>query len=351
MRPQPDVTSAGWQQLAVEVYGGPLLNSWLDRDLGLSGRVAVRGSSTTGGRGTGSGVEMRLLATDEALLRIPQLAPHLDRSVNESLSLNPQRHLTPLWATGASGPTFRAWVAQQVGVDEADVLDHDLMTHVVDPSRLLGRDQDLVSAPRLDNLATSYAGTRALVDAVTGGDVPGAPVVSVLALFDHEEIGSMTDRGGRSTLLGTVLERITRSLGGDRDDHQRALAGSVVASGDMAHAINPNYPEKHEPNHPVRVNAGPVLKVNVNGRYATDATTSGWFRLACEQADVPMQVFSSRGDVPCGTTIGPMTASLLGVPTVDFGAPMLGMHSARELGGALDPAYYVAALRAFLTPA
>lgn len=160
----------------------------------------------------------------------------------------------------------------------------------------------------------------------------------------------MTSTGGFSSLLPTVLERITRSLGGDREDYQRALAGSVVASGDMAHATHPNYAEKHEPNHLVQLNGGPVLKVNVKGRYASDAVSSAWFALACEQAGVPMQTFTARGDMPCGTTIGPMTASQLGVSTVDFGAPMLSMHSARELMGSADPAMYCAALAAFLSP-
>lgn len=340
VRPQPDITAHGWDQLAVEVYGGPLLNSWLDRDLGLSGRVAVRGRD---------GVESRLFAAHEPLLRVPQLAIHFDRSANDALTLNPQTHLQPVWGYGGDAPTFRDWLAREVEADADDVLGWDVMTHDLTPSTILGVDGSMIAAPRLDNLGTTYAGTRALVDAVDR-DGPDRPLVQVLVLFDHEEIGSMTDRGGFSSLLPTVLERITRTLGGDRDDYQRALASSVVASGDMAHAVHPNYADKHEPNHQVRLNGGPVLKVNVKGRYASDAVSTGWFALACEQAGVPMQVFSARGDMPSGSTIGPMTAAQLGVSTVDFGAPMLSMHSARELMGSADPAMYAAALAAFLSP-
>ena len=340
IRPNPDLHRHGWDQLVCEVYGGPLLNSWLDRDLGLSGRVSVRGRA---------GVETHLVLVDTPTLRVPQLAVHLDRGVNDGLTLNPQTHLVPVWGYGGSAPSMREFLSREVGCDVDDVLAWDLMTHDLTPSTLLGHDSSLLAAPRLDNLGTSYCGTRAFVDAVDG-DGPSTPFVQVLVLFDHEEIGSMTDRGGFSSMLPQIMERITRSLGGDRDDYQRALASTVVASGDMAHATHPNYPEKHEPNHQVALNGGPVLKVNVKGRYATDAVSAGWFRLACDQAGVPMQEFGARGDMPCGSTIGPMTSAQLGVSTIDFGAPMLSMHSARELMGAEDPAMYAAALAAFLSP-
>lgn len=153
-----------------------------------------------------------------------------------------------------------------------------------------------------------------------------------------------------STLLPSVLERIVLRRGGTRDDYLRALAGTIVASGDMAHATHPNYPERHEPQHLIAVNGGPVLKVNAQLRYATDGVGAAAFRLACEQAQVPMQRFVTRSDLPCGSTVGPMTSALLGATTVDFGAPMLSMHSARELMGARDPAMYAAALTAFLAP-
>ena len=353
IKPQPDLARAGWQLLGVELYGGLLFNSWLDRDLGLSGRVAVRGSA---------GVETRLLTIDEPVLRVAQLAVHLDRGVNEGLTLNPQEHLTPLWGVSTEPGDFRGYLASAVGVDAPDVLSWDVMTHDLQPSRRIGRDRNLISAPRLDNLATSYAGVRALVDAVDGlgrrseasssgsSAASASSSIPVLVLFDHEEAGSQSERGAMSTLLPTVLERIVTSAGGGREDFHRALAGTVIASGDMAHATHPNYPEKHEPQHQIAINGGPVLKTNVKLRYATDSVGAAAFIMACEQADVPVQRFVSRNDLPCGSTVGPMTAALTGATTVDFGASMLSMHSARELCGAKDPAMYAGALAAFLVP-
>ena len=362
IKPRPDLARAGWQLLGVELYGGPLFNSWLDRDLGLSGRVAVR---------TGDAVETRLVTIDEPVLRVAQLGPHLDRAVNEGLALNPQQHLTPLWGVSTEPGDFRGYIGAAVGADAADVLSWDVMTHDLQPSRRIGRDLDLIAAPRLDNLATSYAGVQALIDALSRREISGAESASpaasalasppgsasasrsipVLVLFDHEEVGSQSERGAMSTLLPTVLERIVISAGGGREDFHRALAGTVVASGDMAHATHPNYPEKHEPQHQIAINGGPVLKTNVKLRYATDSVGAAAFITACEQAAVPLQHFVSRNDLPCGTTVGPMTAALTGCTTVDFGAPMLSMHSAREMCGAKDPAMYAAALAAFLAPA
>jgi aspartyl aminopeptidase len=172
----------------------------------------------------------------------------------------------------------------------------------------------------------------------------------VLVLFDHEEAGSQSDRGALSTLLPSVLERIVSSNGGSREDYWRALARSVVASGDTAHATHPNYPDRHEPQHPIAIDGGPVLKVNTSLRYATDSLGAAAFTLACEQAGVPMQRYVVRSDLPSGGTIGPMTAAMTGATTVDFGAPILSMHSSRELCAAVEPARYAAALAAFLAP-
>ncbi len=359
IKPQPDLVRAGWQLLGVELYGGLLLNSWLDRDLGLSGRVAVRGSH---------GVETLLVKIDDPVLRVAQLAPHLDRGANDGLVLNPQEHLTPLWGVSTEPGDFRRYLGAAVGVDAADVLSWDVMTHDLQPSRRIGRALDLIAAPRLDNLATSYAGVQALVDAVnrlaaSGSGSPAAsalasppgsasasPSIPVLVLFDHEEVGSQSERGAMSTLLPSVLERIVTSAGGGREDFHRALAGTIIASGDMTHATHPNYPEKHEPQHQIAINGGPVLKTNVKLRYATDSVGAAAFIVACDQAGVPVQHFVSRNDMPCGSTVGPMTAALTGATTVDFGAPMLSMHSARELCGAKDPAMYAGALAAFLAP-
>ena len=357
VKPRPDLSRHGWDQLALEVYGGPLLNSWLDRDLGLSGRVMVRDATAP------YGVRQVLWRTDEPICRIPQLAIHLDREVGaEGLKLNPQTQLTPVWGATGSAPSFADYLGGELErlheIPAGDVLSWDIMTHDLTGSRRIGRVGDLIAAPRLDNLATSYAGTAALIAAVEAlAAGAGAPAqggagafVPVLVLFDHEEIGSVTHRGGDSQFLPALLERIVLSGGGGREEALRALAGTVICSADMAHAVHPNYAERHDPEHLLLVGQGPAVKVNSRGRYASDATGIGVIRLAAEQAGVELQSFVSRGDMPCGSTIGPMSAALTGAVTVDVGAPMLSMHSARELMGAADVAAYVALVAAFVAP-
>ena len=337
VKQHPDRVVAGWQVVALEPYGGAWLNSWLDRDLGLSGRLSVRDHAAAGG------VSHLLVRIDEPLLRVPQLAIHLaeDRA---SLSLDPQRHVNAVWGAGERPRSLHAWIAGRAGVAPDDLLSADLMTHVLEPSRLVGADEDFVSAPRLDNQVTCYAGLHALLAAQPGAHIP------VLALFDHEEVGSTSDHGAQSEFLISTLERLVLGWGGDRQDFLRLTTASMLASGDMAHATHPNYPERHEPGHLIYVNGGPVLKVQPNLRYATDGRTAAAFELACRQAGVPLQRYEHRADLPCGSTIGPMTAARTGIPTVDVGAPQLAMHSARELMGAADVTAYSAALRAFLEP-
>lgn len=346
IKPHPDWTRAGWQMLGVEVYGGALTNSWLDRDLGLSGRVAVRDPQAPGGVG------QRLWRCDEPILRVSQLAIHLDRTVrSEGLKLNDQQHLAPHWGLGlpADGPrTFRGWLADRIGTTPDDLLAFDAMTHDLTPARRIGVEGELIASGRLDNLATAYASVRALLHAVE--HPPEQPWLPMIVLFDHEEVGSTSERGAQSTFLPSWLERVVLAAGGTREDYWRALAGTFIASGDMAHATHPNYAERHEPGHPVQLNGGPVLKVNTNLRYATDSLGAAAFALACEQAGVPMQTFVTRSDLPCGSTVGPMTSALTGATTVDFGAPVLSMHSTREICGTLDQAGYAAALAAFLSP-
>jgi aspartyl aminopeptidase len=337
VKQHPDLAVAGWQLVGLEPYGGAWLNSWLDRELGISGRLTVRAGDT---------VREQLVRLDEPLLRVPQLAIHLSED-RRGVSLDPQRHVNAVWGVGGEPQSFLAYVAGQAGIAADAVLGWELMTHDLEPSRLVGRDRDLVSAPRLDNQGTCYAGLHAFLAAA---DRPGA-ATPVLAMFDHEEVGSQSDRGAQSDLLPAVLERIVLARGGGRSEYLAALAGSIVASGDMAHATHPNYPDRHEPSHRIEVNGGPVLKVNQNLRYATDAVGAGAFALACAQAGVPLQRYVHRADLPCGSTIGPMTAARTGIPTVDVGAPQLAMHSARELMGAADVPCYAAALAAFLTPA
>lgn len=334
VKQHPDRAVAGWQVVALEPYGGAWLNSWLDRDLGISGRLSIK---------VGAGVEHRLVRIDDPILRVPQLAIHLAED-RRSVTLDPQRHVNAVWGSGKEPESFVGYVAQRAGVAPTDVLAADLMTHDLTPSRLIGADASLLSAPRLDNQASCYAGMEALLAAEPRGFVP------VLVCFDHEEVGSSSDHGAQSDLLGTVLERIVLAAGGDREEFLRKLPDSLLASADMAHATHPNYPERHEPGHLIAVNKGPVLKVHPNLRYATDGRTAAAFALACRQAGVPLQRYEHRADLPCGSTIGPMTSARTGIPTVDVGAPQLAMHSAREFMGANDVPAYAAALGAFLSP-
>ncbi|UXA06644.1 M18 family aminopeptidase [Mycobacterium sp. SMC-2] len=334
VKQHPDRVVVGWRVVGLEPYGGAWLNSWLDRDLGISGRLSVR---------DGAGLEHRLVRIDDPILRIPQLAIHLAED-RKSLTLDPQRHVNAVWGVGAEEKSFVDFVAERAGVTAASVLAADLMTHDLTPSTVIGADADLLSAPRLDNQASCYAGMEALLSAKPRGFLP------VLVLFDHEEVGSSSDHGAQSDLLGTVLERIVLAAGGTREDFLRRLPDSLLASADMAHATHPNYPERHEPGHLIEVNAGPVLKVHPNLRYATDGRTAAAFALACQQAGVALQRYEHRADLPCGSTIGPLASARTGIPTVDVGAAQLAMHSAREVMGAHDLAAYSAAMRAFLSP-
>ena len=331
VKQHPDREVAGWRVVALQPYGGAWLNSWLDRDLGISGRLSLA-----------DGTE-RLVRIDEPILRVPQLAIHLAED-RKSVTLDPQRHVNAVWAAGETPGRFLDHVAQRSGAKPQTVLGFDLMTHDLTPAAVTGVDGQFVSASRLDNQASCYAGLGALLAAEPRRRIP------VLALFDHEEVGSTSDHGAQSELLPTTLERITLAAGGDRQDFLRRVAASMLASADMAHATHPNYPDRHEPGHLIAVNAGPVLKVQPNLRYATDGQTAAAFALACRQADVPLQRYEHRADLPCGSTIGPMSAARTGMPTVDVGAAQLAMHSAREFMGAHDVAAYAAALAAFLAP-
>ncbi len=337
LKPQPDLSRAGWQSVGVEVYGGPLLSTWLDRDLGLSGRLSLRAAD---------GVRTELVRIDEPLLRVSNLAIHLNRGVNaEGLVLNPQQHLAPHWAIGSTPGDIIGYLAAQLDIDPFDVLAWDLMTHDLTPARRTGGDRATLASARLDNLTTASAATRALI---AGGS--GSTSVPVIVLFDHEEVGSVSDRGAGSALLTATLERLVLAAGGGRQEFLRALAGTVILSGDAAHATHPNYAEKHEPQHTVAMNGGPVLKINSQLRYATDSVGAAHVELAAERAGVPLQRFVTRTDLPCGSTVGPMISAATGATTVDVGTPTLSMHSARELAGVADQAYYVDLLAAFLAP-
>ncbi|GGV69339.1 M18 family aminopeptidase [Streptomyces griseoloalbus] len=337
VKPRPDSGAHGWRQVAVEIYGGPLLNSWLDRDLGLAGRLSLRDGST------------RLVNVDRPLLRVPQLAIHLDRSVNaDGLKLDKQRHMQPVWGMGddVRDGDLIAFLEETSGIPSGEVTGWDLMVHSVEPPAYLGRDRELVAGPRMDNLLSVHAGAAALAAVANrGADLSRIPV---LAAFDHEENGSQSDTGADGPLLGSVLERSVFARAGSYEDRARAFAGTVCLSSDTGHAVHPNYAERHDPTHHPRVDGGPILKVNVNNRYATDGSGRAVFAAACERANVPFQSFVSNNAMPCGTTIGPITAARHGIRTVDIGVAILSMHSARELCGAQDPFLLANALVAFL---
>lgn len=332
VKPHPDLDSVGWKQIGVEVYGGILNNSWLDRDLGVAGRLVSADGSTT------------LVNIAEPVARVPQLAVHLDREVNSGgLQLDTQQHLTPVWGVGvAASGEFARWIGDAAGLDASPSW-WELCLYDVQRAALLGADQSMLAAGRLDNQVSCWAAIAALMAARPPDHT------AVVVLNDHEEVGSSSATGAAGPLLESVLGRLVAARGGTADDLQRALAASACVSADNAHAVHPNYPERHDPGHRPVINRGPALKVNSNQRYATSAETAASFQQACERAGVPWQVFVSRNNMPCGSTIGPITATRLGIPTVDVGIPQLSMHSARELCGAEDPDHLRRALEQFLT--
>ena len=341
LKPIPEYKKEGYAQLGVEVYGGVLLNSWLDRDLSLAGRVFV--SDNAGG----ARVESRLVRFTRPMLRVAQLAIHLDRDVNDKgVVLNKQDHLAPIFGLDGDGAKdLRAMLAEELGIAGDRIVGSDLMLYDVVAPTLGGRSAEMIFSARLDNLAMSHAAIRAIVDATPAA--AAGDVVPVAALFDHEEIGSETAYGAQSAFLPRALERIVLGRGGSREDYHRSLAGSLCVSADMAHAVHPNYESRHESRHKPLLNGGPVIKINSQQRYATSGATAALFRDLCARVEVPVQHYAHRTDLPCGSTIGPIASTLLGIRTVDVGNPMLSMHSIRELGGAKDPAMMTRVLTSF----
>jgi len=341
VKPRPDTGQAGIRQLGVEIYGGALLNSWLDRDLGLAGRVVVRAEG---------GTQVRLIRVHRPVLRVPQLAIHLDSEIRTAgLKLDAQQHLVPIWSLGDPEPGgFTRFLARELGVGSDDVLSHDIVTYDLTGGTLAGVNEEFVSSGRQDDLACSHACVSALCAVAAQ---PSPRHVSAIVLFDNEEIGSRSATGADGAWLGRQLERTVLARGGSRDDFLRAVTSSLHVSADMGHATHPNYPDRHEPGHWVALGGGPVVKVSANVLYSTTAPTQAAFLLAAEQAGVPVQFFVNRSGVRSGSTIGPIVAAGLAMPTVDVGNPTLAMHSARELTGTADAAMLAAALTAFLSPA
>ena len=323
VRPLSDVTRAGYRLVGVEPYGGMLAHTWMDRELTVAGRVAL----------ANGGFELVRLAGSP--LRMPSLAIHLDRSVRDGLVLDPQRHLVPVL-----GLDTEAGLLAQLG--HPDAIGFDLVLTDTQPAGTTG--SDWVAAPRLDNLGSCHSAVRALQDAEAGAHT------ALLVANDHEEVGSGSAEGARGSFLEDVLHRLVAATGDtDPQGFHQAMARSRLVSADMAHAVHPNYSERHEPSHTPALGGGPVLKHNANQSYATDAGTATWFAQRAADAGVPVQHFVTRADLPCGSTIGPLTATRLGIRTVDVGSPMLAMHSCRELASAADVPLMVAALTACLS--
>lgn len=341
LKPKPTIGSHGWLQAGVEVYGGPLLNSWLDRELELAGRLVTR-----------DGTE--ILVRTGPFLRIPQLAVHLDREVNNGLVLDRQRHLNPVFGVGdVAQADLVAHLAGLAGVEAADVAGYDILTADTAPPARFGLGNTLFAAGRMDNLASVHAGLCALIAAASAPEAaaqPGSASISVLAAFDHEELGSQSRSGASGPLLDDILTRIGAGLGASVSQRLQAYAESWCLSADTGHAVHPNYPERHDPANMPILGGGPLLKINANQRYATDAVGAALWARTCEQAGIEYQEFVSNNAVPCGSTIGPLTATRLGIRTVDVGMALLSMHSARELCHVDDPAALSSAIEAFFSP-
>lgn len=329
VRPRSDVTRSGYRLVGVEPYGGLLAHTWMDRELTAAGRVALADGS------------LRLVRLPGALLRLPSLAIHLDRSVRDGLVLDPQRQLVPVLGL-ESEPSLLELIAEDLAVSPGDVVGHDLVLTDTQPAGVTG--SNWIAAPRLDNLGSCHSATHALVDATAGAHT------QLFVANDHEEVGSGSAKGARGSFLEDVFARLVAATG-DHDPQARhqAAARSRLLSADMAHAVHPNYSDRHEPNHTPMLGGGPVLKHNANQSYATDAGTAGWFASRCSEVGVPVQHFVTRADLPCGSTIGPLTAARLGIATADVGSPMLAMHSCRELASADDVPLMVAAMTACLS--
>ncbi len=335
IKPQPELTTAGYFQLGIEVYGGALLNPWFDRDLSIAGRVVYRD--------TGSGqLHQTLIDFKKPVAAIPSLAIHLDRDANTARTVNPQINLPPLLFPLAEGryKTFRdLLVGEQfsgVGSKSVEVVDYELSLYDTQPPALVGLHDDFIASARLDNLLSCYTGIQALLNADDS-------VTSLLVCSDHEEVGSGSASGARGPLLQSVLH----SMIPEQAQRVAAIARSLMISADNAHGVHPNYIDKHDLNHGPILNRGPVIKVNSSQRYATNSITSALFRRWCAEENVPVQSFVTRADMGCGSTIGPITATEIGVPTLDVGVPTFAMHSIRELAGSEDGFGLFKVLRAF----
>ncbi|MBL4638697.1 MAG: M18 family aminopeptidase [Proteobacteria bacterium] len=324
VKPQPEKTSHSLWQLGVEVYGGVLLNPWFDRDLSMAGRVSYLDSNKQ--------IKHSLIDFNKAIASIPSLAIHLDRDANKNRTVNPQQHLPPIVMQVANeeqadfrGLLLEQVIKQQPKLDIDKVLDYEISLYDTQKAAVIGLHDDFISSARLDNLLSCYIGLQAIISSEQSQ-------ASLLVCSDHEEVGSVSSSGASGSFLESVLLRLCPNI----EQQHRMLQRSMMISADNAHAIHPNYADKHDAEHGPKLNHGPVIKTNANQRYATNSETSAYFRHLCEQHDVPVQDFVVRTDMGCGSTIGPITSSQLGIKTIDIGVPTYAMHSIRELAGSKD---------------
>ena len=341
IKPNPQMISEGkYVKLNTEVYGGPILHTWFDRPLSIAGKVSLKGASPLK-------PETRLVNINKPLLIIPSLAIHMNREVNEGFKINRQVDTLPLLGLINDKLEKEDYLmnilAEELQVNKEDILNFELGLYEYEKGMLIGMNEELISSGRFDDLWMVYAGIKALVDSKEN------VATKVMICIDNEEIGSLTAEGANSTLLNNILERIALGLGKDREGYYRALANSIMISADLAHAVHPNLGDKHDPTNRPVLEGGPVLKIAASGSYSTDSFNGAVFAGICEAAGVPFQKFVNRSDVRGGTTIGPVTAANLTIPVIDMGAPVLGMHSIRELASVKDNYYTVKAFTEFFS--
>lgn len=339
IKPNPEMTSENtYVKLNTEVYGGPILNTWLDRPLGVAGRVTLKGECPLY-------PETKFVNINKPILIIPNLAIHMNREVNKGVELNRQKDMLPVISLVneemEKGNYLLNAVAAEIKVEPKDILDFDLFLYEFEKGKIIGLNDEFISSSRLDDLAMVHAGIKALIN----GGVSEA--TNVMACFDNEEVGSSTKQGADSELLSNLLERIVLASGGDREDFFRAISRSFMISADLAHAVHPNSGDKADPvNRPV-INKGPVIKLAANQSYTTDSNSAAVYEQICEKAGVPVQRFVNRSDAPGGSTIGPISSTHLAIRSVDMGTPILAMHSVRELGGVKDHNYVLKSFEEF----
>ena len=333
VKPNAITVNNGYAKLALEVYGGVLLNPWFDRDLSLAGRVTLRNNE---GRIANYAIDF-----NRPLAFIPSLAIHLDREANEGRRINKQKHLPAVLCRCEGAMDFDGILRNQLATEYPElavdsILAFELSLYDHQPASLVGLEREFIAAARLDNLLSCHGGLEALLNCRSNAN-------QMLVLNDHEEVGSASTSGAEGPFLLSVIQRLC----GSEELSQQAISHSMMISADNAHGVHPNYADLHEPDHRPMINKGPVIKLNSNQRYATNSETEAMFKHLCQQHDLPCQVVVVRSDMGCGSTIGPITATRIGVRTIDIGVPQLGMHSIRELAGAQDQATLAAALTAF----